>query len=123
MSLESSPECVKALSDPEIHDSGEGDASLTDGTDELELPGCILIRRVREMAVHHRVRSKRPEKIDSYRGPDEGRASVLPDPTTSRAPLTVVTRTLCLKTPVRSKKGKEVMGAVDSQRIKTLLQT
>ena len=65
--LEPSPECAKPLSDPDIHDSGEGEASLTDETDELELPdmaelfppdteGEICLQEVegaREMAVHH----------------------------------------------------------------------
>ena len=62
-----------------------------------------------EKAVRFRVRSKAPQERDDDSSTPEP-PPPLPPP--AEAPVKVVTRTLCLGVPLRSKKGKEVMGAV-----------
>ena len=63
--------------------------------------------------VRSRARSKRPEEPDSVPGklPSEDPEPPLPPP---KDPPPVRTRTLCLGIPLRSKRGREVCGAVQS---------
>ena len=102
----------------------ESSASSPDGLEESAVippqpeeevdEGMGNLWEAMDRAVRYRARAKRPEKPDELSGEGVERVDGDPPLPPPSEPPPVKTRTLCLGIPLRSKKGKEVMGAVQS---------
>ena len=96
---------------PSSEDEDEGIAGLFDYEPE-ELVLEMAEGPAGSKAVRFRARSKRPEAADAEAEPAPVPDEPPPLPPPAEAPSEYVVRTLCLATPLRSKRGREVLGAV-----------